>query len=78
MLRVNSERENVVHVNARIQRFAFQGIEIDPIEAFEKLETPYLQNTFLQHHMNTQDKQVISITGIPDWFYPESCTIMEL
>ena len=77
MMRVNSEKDNVVHVGARIQRFTFQGIEIDPIEAFEKLETPYLQDTFLQHQMSTQDKQVISVTGIPAWFYPESCTITE-
>jgi hypothetical protein len=77
MVGINMEKESVVYVNARIKRFSFQGIELDPIEAFEKLETPYLQETFLHHQLVTQDLQVISITEIPTWFFPESCTITE-
>jgi hypothetical protein len=53
----------------------YKGMDILPIVSSEKTEVSYYQDVFQKHSAATQNKQVLKVSGIPQWLKLESLKI---
>jgi hypothetical protein len=53
----------------------YKGIEVIPIVSSEKTEVSYYQDVLQKHSAATQNKQVLKVSGIPQWLKLESLKI---
>jgi hypothetical protein len=71
-------RELVTGLQALLERnspIKYKGMSITPILSSEKSEVSYYQDVFQKHTAMTQGRQVLQISGVPQWLKLESLKI---